>query len=370
MIVSHTGWVDIGGHVKPGFEPVREAFAKVLAGQAGTGAAAAAWRDGEWVADLYGGPVSADGGRPWQADSLAQAYSVVKPFVAVSALLLADRGQLDLDAPVQRYWPQFRAAADVRQVLSHQAGVVALDEPAPTEAFYDWDWLCALLAAQEPAWEPGTAHGESALFYGHLVGELVRRVDGRGLGRFLREEVCGPRGLDYLVGLTAAEQARAVELTGLAQYFGAQRLAGMPDLYRRAVTNPPGAFDPVVVNGPAWRAAEVPAVNGHGTARGAAGLYAALLRGDLLSPALLREASTAQCSGTDVVLGEQSAWGLGFGVDADGYGMGGSGGSFAGASVADGYAFAFITGTMGSHARATAVENALRGCLGAPPLPG
>src|SRR5262249_13427809 len=153
--LGHTGRVDIGGYVKPGFEPVREVFARVLAGQAGTGAAAAAWRDGGWLVDLWGGRASADGSQRWQAGSLAQAYSVVKPFVAVSALLLADRGQLDLDAPVQRYWPQFRAAADVRQVLSHQAGVVALDEPAPTEAFYDWDRLCALLAAQEPAWEPG-----------------------------------------------------------------------------------------------------------------------------------------------------------------------------------------------------------------------
>ena len=360
--------MDVDGHVKPGFEPVREVFAEVLAGQAGTGAAAAVWRDGEWVVDLWGGPVRAEGGQHWEADSLAQAYSVVKPFVAMCALLLADRGQIDLDAPMRRYWPRFRAAADVRQVLSHQAGVVALDQPVPTDAFYDWDWLCELLAAQEPAWPPGTAHGESALFYGHLVGEVVRRVDGRGLARFLREEVCGPLGLDYFVGLTSAEQARAVELTGLAEYFG-QRLASMPDLYRRAVTNPPGAFDPAVVNGPAWRAAAVPAVNGHGTARGAAGLYAALLRGDLLSPALLREATTAQCAGTEAVFGEHSAWGLGFGVDADGYGMGGSGGSYAGASVAGGYAFAFITGTMGSHARATVVENALRGCLGAPPLP-
>jgi CubicO group peptidase (beta-lactamase class C family) len=360
--------VDVGGYVRPGFEPVREVFASVLAAQAGTGATAAAWRDGEWVVDLWGGPASADGGRRWQADSLTQAYSVVKAFVAVCALLLADRGQVDLGAPMQRYWPQFRAAANVRQVLSHQAGVVALAEPAPTEAFYDWDWLCTLLAAQEPAWEPGTAHGESALFYGHLVGEVVRRVDGRGLGRFLREEVCGPLGLDYFVGLTAAEQARAVELTGLAEYFG-PKLANRPGLGRRAVSNPPGAFDPVVVNGRAWRSAEVPAVNGHGTARGAAGLYAALLQGRLLSPALLREATTAQCSGVDAVFGEQSSWGLGFGVDQDGYGMGGSGGSYAGASVAGGYAFAFLTGTMGSHARATQVENALRGCLGVPPLP-
>src|SRR5215469_10101797 len=359
--------MQVDGRAEDRFDAVRDAFAQVLAEQAGTGAAVAAWWDGAWVVDLWGGWANAAATRPWRADSIVQPYSVSKPFAAISALVLADRGQLELDAPVQRWWPRFTARATLRQLLSHQAGVVALDEPAPTEAFYDWDRLCALLAAQEPAWEPGTAHGESALFYGHLIGEVVRRADGRG--RFLREEVCGPLGLDYFVGLTPAEQARAVELTCLAEYFGPQRLAGLPDLYRRATTNPPGAFDPVVVNGRAWRSAEVPAVNGHGTARGAAGLYAALLQGRLLSPALLREATTAQCSGVDAVFGEQSSWGLGFGVDADGYGMGGSGGSYAGASVAGGYAFAFITGTMGSHDRATQVENALRGCLGAPPLP-
>jgi CubicO group peptidase (beta-lactamase class C family) len=361
--------MNVGGSVGRRFEPVREVFGQVLAGQAGTGAAVAAWRDGAWVVDLWGGWTDAAKTRPWQADSLVQPYSVTKPFAAVCALMLVDRGQLELDAPAQRWWPQFRARADVRQLLSHQAGVVALDEPAPTEAFYDWDRLCSLLAAQEPEWEPGTAHGESALFYGHLVGELVRRVDGRGLGRFLREEVCGPLGLDFSVGLTAAEQARTVDLTGVDE-FAAQRTAGTPDLYRRAVANPPGAFDSAVVNGRAWRAAEVPAVNGHGTARGAAGLYAALLQGKLISPALLTEASTAQCAGVDAVFGEHSAWGLGFGVDAEGFGMGGSGGSYAGACTTGGYAFAFMTGTMGSHARATEVENAFRGCLGMPPLDG
>src|SRR6516225_10301307 len=361
--------MEVQGFADGRFGPVRQCFAEILAAQPGTGAAFAAWCDDRLVVDLWGGYADLGRRRPWGADSLVQPYSVSKPFAAVCALRLVQAGRLDLDAPVQRYWPGFRAPATVRHVLSHQAGVVLLDQPVPTEAFYDWGWMCALLAAQEPAWPPGTAHGESALFYGHLVGELVRRIDGRGLARFLREEVCAPLGLDYFVGLTPAEQARAVELTGLAEYFG-QRLASLPDLYRRAVTNPPGAFDPAVVNGPVWRAAEVPAVNGHGTARGAAGLYAALLRGDLLSPALLREATTAQCSGVDAVFGTESAWGLGFGVDADGYGMGGSGGNYAGASVAGGYAFAFITGTMGSHARATAVENALRGCLGAPPLPG
>jgi len=366
--VTHTCWMEVGGRVEHRFEPVREVFGQALAGQAGTGAAAAAWWDGAWVVDLWGGRADAAGGRPWEAGSLVQAYSVSKPFAAVCALVLVDRGQLELDAPVRRWWPEFRAPASVRQLLSHQAGVVALDEPAPTEAFYDWDRLCALLAAQEPAWEPGTAHGESALFYGHLVGELVRRADGRGPGRFLREEVCGPLGLDFFVGLTAAERARAVDLTGVGEYFRKQQAAGLPELYQRAMANPPGAFDPAVVNGSAWRAAEVPAINGHGTARGAAGLYAALLRAELLSPALLTEATTAQCSGVDAVFGEDSAWGLGFGVDADGFGMGGSGGSYAGASTAGGYAFAFVTGTMGSHDRGTMVENAFRSCLRMPPL--
>lgn len=358
--------MQVSGRAEDRFEAVRDAFAQVLAGQAGTGAAVAAWWDGAWVVDLWGGWADAAATRPWRADSLVQPYSVSKPFAAICALVLADRGQLELDAPVQRWWPRFKARATVRQLLSHQAGVVALDEPAPTETFYDWDRLCALLAAQEPAWEPGTAHGESALFYGHLIGELVRRADGRGPGRFLREEVCGPLGLDFFFGLTAAEQARAVDLTGGDEYFSQRLAAGAPELYRRATENPPGAFDPAVVNGSAWRAAEVPAINGHGTARGAAGLYAALLAGKLLSPALLREATTAQCAGVDAVFGEHSAWGLGFAVDGDGFGMGGSGGSYAGASGA--YAFAFVTGTMGSHDRGTMVENAFRGCLGMPPL--
>lgn len=193
-------------------------------------------------------------------------------------------------------------------------------------------------------------------------------MGGRGLGRFLRDEVCGPLGLEFFIGLTAAERARAVELTGVAEYSALRQAAGMPLLYRRAVANPPGAFDPVVVNGSAWRAAEVPAVNGHGTARGAAGLYAALLAGQLVSPALLREATSAQCTGVDAVFGHHRSWGLGFGVDDEGFGMGGSGGSYAGVSTLGGYAFAFLTGTMGDHSRADVIENVFRSCLGLPPL--
>jgi CubicO group peptidase (beta-lactamase class C family) len=351
------------------FGPVRECFAEILCAQAGTGAAFAAWCGDERVADLWGGYADWGRHRPWEAHSLVQPYSVSKPFAAVCALRLIEAGRLDLDAPVQRYWPEFRARATVRHVLSHQAGVVMLDRQVPTEAFYDWDCLCGLLAAQEPSWEPGTAHGESPLFYGHLVGELVRRADGRGMGRFLREEICGPCGLDFAFGLSPSQQARAVDLTGLDDAFRAANACGRPPLYRLAVTNPPGAQDGGVVNSTAWRAAEIPAVNGHGTARAVAGFYHALAAGSLLSPGMLAEAVTTQCAGPDRVRGEDNAWGLGFGIDGDGYGMGGLGGSYGGTSTAGGYTIGFVTGSSGSHDRADKLENTLRNCLGLAPIP-
>jgi CubicO group peptidase (beta-lactamase class C family) len=360
--------VEAGGTVDRRFAPVRDVFETVLASQQGTGAAVAAWCDGTWVVDLWGGTADAAGTLPWRSGSLVQPYSVTKPFAAVCALRLVDRGSLDLDAPVQAYWPEFAAPATVRQVLSHQAGIVALDDPVPTDVFYEWDRMCALLAAQRPQWPPGAAHGESALFYGHLAGELVRRVDGRSLGTFLREEVCEPLALEFHVGLHPAELPRAVELTGLDAEFNRRSALGRPELYERAIGNPPGARDPDVVNGIRWRTAEIPAINGHGTARGVAGLYAALLDGELLSPALLREATTAQCRGVDAVFGHENAWGLGFAVDGEDFGMGGLGGSYGGAGTGGGYAFGFVTGTMGDDDRAVSLENALRACLDLPAL--
>jgi CubicO group peptidase (beta-lactamase class C family) len=352
-----------------GFEAVRSAFERVLADESGTGAAVAAWHDGAWVVDLWGGRADAAGTTGWGRDSIVMPYSVTKPFAAVCALLLVERGQLDLDTRVSHYWPEFAAPATVRHVLAHQAGLVALAEPLPSAALFDWELICARLAAAEPAWTPGTAHGESAVFYGHLVGELVRRVDGRRFGEFLRAEVCGPLGLDFAVGLEPAEQARCVEVTGLDAAFRARVSAGRPELYQRAVGNPPGIQDGAVVNSARLRAAEIPAVNGHGTARAVAGLHAALLSGQLLGPGLLAEATSAQCSGVDRVMGAPHAWGLGFGVDEDGFGMGGLGGSLGWASRDGRYAYAFLTGSMGDHDRSTAVENTLRDCLGLPPLP-
>lgn len=340
----------------------------MLETQGGTGAAIAAWHDGRWVVDLWGGAADADASRRWERDSIVQPYSVSKPFAAVCALALVDQRRLDLDAPMQHNWPEFRAEATIRQVLSHQAGVIALDHPQPTEVFYDWSLMCELLARQKPTWTPGTALGESALFFGHLIGEVVRRIDGRSLGHFLRDEVCGRLGLEFAVGLTPAEQARAVELTGLSDEFREQNASGKPALYRRAIVNPPGAQDAQVVNGRRWREAEVPAINGHGTARGVAGLYAALLQGQPLSTALLEEATRAQCSGPDLVIGGDKSWGLGFGIDPSGFGMGGLGGSVGWACPDGRYAFGFVTGSVGTHERATILENALRGCLGLAPI--
>lgn len=359
----------VEGVTAPGFEPLRDTFGQVVSEPDGTGAAMAAWYDGRWVAVLHGGYADAAHTRPWRNDSIVMPYSVTKPFAAVCLLLLVDRGLVDLDEPMQTYWPELVAPTTVRQVLSHQAGIVALDDPLPTEAFYDWDRMCAALAAQEPQWQPGERHGESALFYGHLVGEVVRRIDGRSLGRFLREEVCGPLGLDFTIGLTESELARAVDLTGLAdESFRRQVLDARAPLYDRAVSNPPGAWDSAVVNGPAWRAAEIPAINGHGTARAVCGLFAALLDSTLLSRSLRDEMATAHCSGVDAVMGSDVSWGLGVAVDADGFGMGGTGGNLGWASREGGYAYGFVTGRVGTHERSDLVENALRACLGLSPL--
>ena len=359
--------MEVHGSVAPRFSALREVMADVVAGQPGTGASFSVWHDDEWVVDLWGGFADVAQRRPWQHDTLVMPYSVTKPFTALCVLMLAERGLVDLDAPMQRYWPELRARATVRDVLAHRAGLVVLDDEAPEQAFYDWELMCSLLARQEPAWEPGSAQGESALFYGHLLGEVVRRVDGRTPGRFLRDEVCGPRGLDFHVGLGRAELVRVADLTGFDAGFRAAQEAS-PELYRRAIGNPPGARDPRVLNGERWRRAEIPAVNGHGTARAVAELYLALAHGGLLGPALLGETTSRRTPEADLVMGGVREWGLGVAVDDDGYGMGGVGGSFGWWSEAGQYAVGFLTGHIAGHDRADRLENAVREVIGLPAL--
>jgi CubicO group peptidase (beta-lactamase class C family) len=357
----------LDGSTRPGFEPVRDTFAEIVTGLSGTGAAVAAWRDGAYVVDLWGGWADAAKTKPWRADTLAHPYSVTKPFAAVCVLVLVDRGVVGLDDDVRRYWPELESKVTVRQLLAHQSGLVALDDPAPTQAFYDWDRMCDLLASQPPSWEPGTSLGEAALFYGHPLGQIVRRVDGRTLGQFLRDEVCVPLGLDFHIGLDASEHHRVVELTGF-DLFGPEFSEGHPQLFDRALRNPVGALEADVVNAPQWRSAEVPAVNGLGTARAVSGFYAALASGDLLSPTLLAEATSVVASGEDQVMGSHHDWGLGFSVDEYGFGMGGIGGHFGAWDSGGEYAFAFVRGTLGDFEAAEMVENTFRSCLGLAPL--
>jgi len=357
----------VDGAVAPGLEPVREAFAAVVGEQPGTGAAVAVWHDGQYVVDLWGGWADAERTRPWARDTLAHPYSVSKPFAAVCVLLLVDRGLVSLDDDVRRYWPELQTPMMVRDLLSHQSGLVALTEPAPTEAYFDWDLMCTLLADQQPAWTPGTAHGEAALFFGHPLGQVVRAVDGRTLGRFLADEVCRPNGLDLHIGLPATEHERVAELTGF-EAFGPDLSADRPVLFDQAIRNPAGALDAAVVNSAAWRSAEVPAINGYATARAVAGFYAALVNGEVLSADLLAAATSPVTSGEDLVLGGDNAWGLGFSVDENGFGMGGIGGHIGWWDTTGDYAFAFVTAHLGDYDRMDRCESALRDCLGLPPL--
>jgi CubicO group peptidase (beta-lactamase class C family) len=353
----------IHGEVAPGFEGVREAFERCFSELGETGAAYAAFADGRPVADLWGG-------EGFERDSLVHVYSVTKPMAAFCVLVLADRGVLGLDDTVARHWPEFAQAGKdrvtVRQLLSHQAGLVALRDPQPPELIVDWDRTCASLAAEAPWWEPGTAHAEHTVFYGHLCGELVRRVDGRSLGRFWREEVAVPWRLDFHIGLTRAVGARAVDLEGEVP-------APESELDRLATANAPGVRDLAVVNGDAWRAAEIPAVNGHGTAAALARFFAGLAAGGeldgvrLVSPETVSAMSAGELTAYDLLLEEERTWGLGVWVDDDGFGMGGLGGSFAMADPTLVLAEAYVTRQMGSHERNEAVDAAVRAALACSP---
>ncbi len=342
-----------------GFESVRDAFERCFSDLGETGASFSALLDGRLVVDLWGGEGIA-------RDSLVNVYSVTKPMAACCVLVLVDRGALSLEDPVSRHWPEFAQAGKegvtVRQLLSHQAGLVALREAQTLDTMFDWTRICELLAAEAPRWEPGTAHGEHALFYGHLCGELVRRIDGRTIGTFWREEVAEPWSLDFVIGLSEHQQRRAVDLTG-----------GLPGtgegLYELAVGNPPGLRDLAVVNSQRWRAAEIPAVNGHGNAVGVARFYAGLLAGGeldgarIFSPEIVEAMTAGEMTGPDLVFEAETTWGLGVAIDADGYGMGGLGGSLGLADPRLGMAEAYVTRWMRDHERAEAVDAAMRAAL-------
>jgi CubicO group peptidase (beta-lactamase class C family) len=345
------------GHVAPGFEPVREAFERCFGEMGEEAASFAGWHRGELVAALRGGRFG--------ADSLVNVYSAGKALSAFCVLILADRGELELDLSLAGWWPEYGQAGKrettVRQMLAHQSGLVGLRDPLPAEALFDWDLICSRLAAEEPWFEPGTAHGESILFYGHLCGELVRRIDGRSLGAFWREVVAEPWGIDFHFGLGEGQLTRVLDLEGVLD-------PPTTELALRAFDNPPGARDLAVVNGESWRRAEIPAINGHGNADALGRFYLGLQRGGeldgvrLVSEQTVEAMRTPQMTAIDAVLGHEQTWGLGVVVDEYGWGMGGVGGSAAGIDPEFGVIEAYTTAMMGNHDRIELVGDALREC--------
>jgi CubicO group peptidase (beta-lactamase class C family) len=377
----------ISGTCAPGFSAVRDAFAANFEAGREVGASFAAVLDGALVVDLWGGHADAARTRPWQRDTLVNVFSTTKAPAALAIHLLASRGALDLDAPVARYWPEFaqggKQAIPVRQLLDHTAGLAALRAPLPREALYDWPRMTEALAGEEPWWEPGRGSGYHAMTFGYLVGELVRRVDGRSPGRFLREEIAEPLGADFHVGLPAAEEARVAEMIPPTADESAQAGAAIaPDsLLAKVMGNPPLTAD--AANTAAWRRAEIPAANGHGHARSVARILAALACGGtldgvrLLAPDALARAVEEQTYGVDRVLGIPMRWGLGFmlsspdlplGPNPRTFGHGGWGGSLGVADLDARLAWAYAMnrmspGTTGD-TRAAGIAAALYGCLG------
>ncbi len=356
----------IDGECDSRFAAVRDTFAASFAAGREVGASFAATIGGRLVVDLWGGHADAARTRPWQRDTIVNVFSTTKAMTALCAHLLVDRGLLDLDAPVARYWPEFAAAGKealpVRMLLSHTAGLAAVRPRISLDTVYDWDRYAAVIAAEAPWWEPGTANGYHALTFGHLVGELIRRISGKSVGQFLRDEVTGPLGADFHVGLRASEESRCAEM--IAPTIAEEAAAGVPDpppgsLRAKVFGNPP--LHPAKANTSAWRRAEIPAANGHGNARSVARVLAALACGGgvdgvrLLSAGSIARAIEPQAYDRDLVLGFKIKWGLGFMLTSAelplspnprAFGHGGWGGSLGFADLDAGVSWAYVMNKM------------------------
>lgn len=316
--------IDVHGFVKPGFEPVRDAFAANFEKGLELGASVAVTRDGEFVVDLWAGAADPSG-RPWERDTIVNVYSTTKTMAAISVLVCADRGLVDLSAPVARYWPEFarngKEAITVSHVMSHSAGLSGFDPPPESvELLYDWDACVERLAAQKPWWEPGTASGYHAITQGYLQGEIVRRVTGRSLGTFFREEIAEPLGADFHIGLDARHDARVAELVPPKTGLGEGANAPAPD----SIAARTFAGAPLTAKEPrtrAWRAAEIPAGGGIGNARSVSRVHSALACGGsvdgvrILSEAGVERAREEQIRGTDLVMNAPLVFGNGFGLN-------------------------------------------------------
>ena len=403
----------IMGLVERGFEAVRDAFARNFEQGRERGAAFCAHIEGRKVVDLYGGAFDGAGTRPYGPEALQLVFSTTKGATAICANLLAQRGLLDMDAPVSAYWPEFAQAGKgsmpVRFLLCHQAGVPAIDRRLSPKELQAWTPVAEALAEQTPFWEPGTAHGYHALSYGYLVGEVVRRITGRSLGTYFAEEVAGPLGLEFFIGLPEQYEERVSPIVG-ANFDGG--LTGDGDnngdsdsgagggapsgfastLLARSLNLGGAIRDRDWMNQRAWHAAEMPGGNGITNAASLSRMYAAVigpvdggLPEPLLTPAQLELARTPLTSGADQVFASvgftlEQKIGLGFWRSSPvtlfggegSFGHGGAGGSYGFADPEHGLAVGYVMNRMAMEeftgdARSHGLIRALYEAIGAAP---
>ena len=375
---------EIGGGVEPGFEGVAEAFATNFAEHGEVGAATSVYVGGRKVVDLWGGIADQAAGTPYTSDTLQLVFSTTKGATAACANLLAQRGELDIDAPVATYWPEFKAAgkADipVRWLLCHKAGLPYVDAQLTLEEALAWEPMVRALEAQAPVWEPGTAHGYHATTYGWLVGEVVKRISGKSLGTFFHDEFAVPLGLEFWIGLPAEQQHRVAPLLQWGTFAGAgggdgpppdpalaeliAQFMGPDTMLGKALAAPSGALASAEggFNNPAVRAAEIPAANGVTNARSLARFYAGLtgaVEGGpseaILGAEQVARASELQTSGPDKCLQFETTFGLGFFVasafapygGARAFGHTGAGGSVGFTDPEHDIGFGYVMNKMG-----------------------
>jgi CubicO group peptidase (beta-lactamase class C family) len=316
----------LGGTCSDRFAPVRELFAAKLESGEDLGASLALNIDGEMVVDLWGGWADEARTVPWTENTITNVFSTTKAMTSLAALVLVDRGELDLDANVAAYWPEFaangKAGIKVRQLLSHTSGVSGWEQPITLEDLYDWDKSTALLAAQAPWWEPGTASGYHALNYGHLIGEVIRRITGQRLGEFLAAQVAGPLGADFHIGVPPSELHRVANVVPPPAVPAEPMQLDANSVAFKSMTNP--VMTPETTWTEGWRRADIGAANGHGNARSLARLQSAVACGGevdgkrLLSPQTIDRIFEVQSNGIDLVIGMPSKWGLGYGLAPEG----------------------------------------------------
>jgi CubicO group peptidase (beta-lactamase class C family) len=363
----------VQGFAAPRFAALREGFEKSFAAGREIGASFAACLDGEPVVDLWGGHADAAKTKPWQRDTIVNVFSTTKAMAALCLHMLADRGVLELDAPVARYWPEFaqngKQHLPVRYLLSHQAGLPAIAKRLEPEMIYDWSEMTRLLAEQKPWWEPGKAHGYHALTFGWLVGEVVRRIRGRKIGDVVRDEIAKPLGAEFEIGFGPELDARVAPLVQGPIHPPPPGMDGL-DMLTQIQQNPDGMLARTFANPPLlavspnareWRAAELAAANGHSNAHSLARIYGALANGGaidgvrLLSREAIERARTEQVNGKDEVLPMPTRLGLGFFLPTDeepvgpnprAFGHGGAGGSYSMADPEHRLSFGYVMNLM------------------------